>query len=78
MAADHDQVAAVFLGEVVDFLARLAVSEVGVFLGHFRVFEDQPVQALLGLVKLLLLQLGKVHGHVAAKGHGHRFDDVHQ
>ncbi len=78
MAADHDQVAVLLFGQVMDFLARLAVGEVAVFLFQVRVLENQTVQALFGLVKLLLLQLGKVHGYVATKGHGHGLDDMHE
>ena len=78
MAADHDQVASLFLGQMVDFLARLAVGQVAVFLFQMRVFENQTIKALLGLVELLLLQLGKVHRHVTPKGHGHGLDDMHQ
>ncbi len=78
MTAHHDQVARLLLGEVVNLLTRLAVGQVTVFLGEFRVFHDQSLKALFGLIELLLLQLGKVHRHVAAKGHGHRFDDMHQ
>src|SRR5476651_2786234 len=49
MAADHDQVAGLFLGQVVNLLARLAVSQVAVLLGEFRILQDQPVKAFLGL-----------------------------
>ncbi|MNZ88405.1 hypothetical protein D3C78_1072970 [compost metagenome] len=57
MAAHHDQVAGLLLGQVVDFLAWLAVGQVAVFPGELRVFQNQAVKALLGLIELLLLQL---------------------
>ncbi|MCY1430335.1 hypothetical protein D9M71_462810 [compost metagenome] len=57
MAAHHDQVAGLLLGQVVDLLAWLAVGQVAVFPGELRVFQDQAVKALLGLIELLLLQL---------------------
>ncbi|MNG21533.1 hypothetical protein D3C84_1059120 [compost metagenome] len=61
-----------------DFLARLAVGQVRIAAVDFRVLVEQAFHALLGLVELLLLQLGQVHRHVAAKGHGHGLDNVHQ
>ncbi|MNL68282.1 hypothetical protein D3C87_1929840 [compost metagenome] len=57
MAAHHDQVAGLFLGQMVNLLAWLAVGQVTVFLGELRIFQDQAVESLLGLVELLLLQL---------------------
>ncbi|MNO08515.1 hypothetical protein D3C81_2312050 [compost metagenome] len=57
MAAHHDQVAAVFLGQIMDFLARLAIGQVGIGTGQLRIFRLQALHALLGLVELLLLQL---------------------
>ena len=78
MAANHDQVAVLRLGQGMDFLARLAVVEVAVVLVQLRVLGDQPLKALFGLVELLLLQLRKIHRHVAAERHRHRFDDVYQ
>ncbi|MNE99454.1 hypothetical protein D3C80_1981370 [compost metagenome] len=57
VATDHDQVAAVVLGQLVDFLARLAVGQVGIGAGQLWIFLFQALHALLGLVELLLLQL---------------------
>ncbi|MNG21656.1 hypothetical protein D3C84_1060480 [compost metagenome] len=57
MAAHHNQVALLLLGEMVDFLAWLAVSQVAVGAFEFGVFVLEALQALLGLIELLLLQL---------------------
>jgi len=78
MAADHDQVALLILRQLVDFLARLAVDQVRVAAIDIRVLVVQALHAFLGLVELLLLQLRQVHRHVAAEGHGHGLDDMHQ
>jgi len=78
VATDHNEVALLFGGEAVDFLARLAVGQVAVFRGQFRVAAGEAVEAFAGLIELLLLEHRQVHRHVAAERHGHRFDDVHQ
>ena len=77
VAADHDQVTALFLGHAVDFLARLAVGQHAIA-GQLRILGSETVQSLAGLLDLLLLQRRQVHGHVTAKGHGHGLDHVHQ
>ena len=59
-------------------LAWLAVDQMALGAGDLRVGQGELVKALLGLVELLLLQLGKVHRHVTTKGHGHGLDDVYQ
>ncbi|KTC43650.1 hypothetical protein AO265_04140, partial [Pseudomonas sp. ABAC61] len=78
MTADHDQVACLFLGQVVDLLAWLAIGQVAVFLGQLRVLVDQPIETLPGLVELLLLQLREIHRDVTAESHGHGLDNMHQ
>ena len=45
VTADHNQVATLFLGQVMDLLTRLAVGQVAVFLFQGGVFHDQPVNA---------------------------------
>ena len=57
MAADHDQVAALFLGQVMDFLAWLTLGQVALTFFQVRVLGDQALKAFLGLIELLLLQL---------------------
>jgi len=78
MAANHDQVAALLLGQAMHFLARLAVGQVALFRREARVAVGEAVHALAGLVELLLLQHGEVHRYVAAEGHRHGFDDMYQ
>lgn len=78
MAADNNQVAALCLGELMDFLSRLTIGEVAVTDSDFRVLQLQGFEFLFGLIELLLLQLGKIHRYIATKGHGHGFDDMHQ
>ena len=57
MAADHDQIARLFFGEMMDFLAWLAIGQVAVGAFEFGVFELEAFEALFGLIELLLLQL---------------------
>jgi hypothetical protein len=78
MAADNDQVAALRLGQLMDFLSGLTIGEVAVADPDFRVFQLQGFEFLFGLVELLLLQLGEIHRYIATKGHGHGFNDMHQ
>ncbi len=78
VAAHDDQVAVLFFGQLMDFLAGLAVGQVRVAALDARILAEQAIHAFLGLIELLLLQLRQVHRHVAAKRHGHGFDDVHQ
>ena len=78
MAAYHDQVTILLGGQVMDLLARLPIFQMRVATRDARVLGEQPIQARLGLVELLLLQLRQIHRYIAAKGHGHGFDDVDQ
>lgn len=57
VTANHDQVALLLLGEVVDFLAWLAIGQVAIGAFEFAVLVFQALKSLLGLVELLLLQL---------------------
>jgi hypothetical protein len=59
-------------------MAWLAVGQVALFGSQLRITAGKAAEALAGLVELLLLQQRKIHRHVAAKGHGHRLDYVHQ
>lgn len=78
MATDHNQIAVLFFGQAMDFLARLAVSQVTLLWSQLRVAFGEVVQAFAGLVELLLLQHRQVHRHIAAKGHGHGLHHVDQ
>ncbi len=77
MAADHDQVASLFRGEAVDFLARLPVDQVALLAAEVRIAYGEGIQAFTGLVELLLLQHRQVHRHVPTEGHGHGLDHMH-
>ena len=77
VAADDDQVALLFFGEAMDFLARLTISQVAMFGAKSGILVGKFIQTLACLVELLLLQHRQIHRHVAAKGHGHGLDDMH-
>jgi hypothetical protein len=58
MTADHDHVAPLLLGQVVNFLAWLAVGQVAVFAWRAPVyFTINRSRRSFGLIELLLLQL---------------------
>ena len=57
VAADDDQVAVMLLGKTVNFLSGLAIGQLAIFFCELRIDIDQPIKALFGLIKLLLLQL---------------------
>src|SRR3546814_13063829 len=68
MAADHDQITALFLRQAVYFLAGLSVGKVAILRCQTRVAVGEAVHALACLVELLLLTHRKVPRHVAAEG----------
>src|SRR5690606_4792554 len=78
MAAYHDQVTVIFLGQAVDLLSRLPVSQVLLLRSQARVAVGKACDTLASLVELLLLEHGQIHRNIATERHGHRFDDMHQ
>ena len=75
MAADDDQVAAIFGRHTMDFLAGMTEGYLQLLGGQAEVAGEQ-LHAFAGLFELLLLQHGQIHGNVAAIGHGQGFNDM--
>src|SRR3990167_4583316 len=70
VTADHNKIAVLFFGQAMNLLAWLAVGQVALLWCQLRVALGEVVQALAGLVELLLLQHRQVHRHITTKGHG--------
>src|SRR5690606_229635 len=75
VAADHDQIAAEFGGDAVNLLTRVAEGNLHLLFGQ-SVIPGEQLHALPGLLELLLLKHGQVHGDITAISHGQWFDHM--